>query len=78
MDGYYLNSLRLWKTAVQKDLRMMMARYARLEGIGSPILRSQGKLIDFNKRILEMLTTEIEAAELQVDADLHGDAGHRG
>jgi len=64
-DGYYLNSLRAWKSERQKEHRMLMARYARLEGTHSPVLRSQGKLIDFNKRFLEMLSAEIEAEELR-------------
>ncbi len=57
--GYYLNSLRSWKAERQKEHRMLMARYARLEGTHSPILRSQGKLIDFNGRFLKMISEEI-------------------
>lgn len=68
-DGYLLNGLRAWKTERQKEHRMLMARYARLERQAHPCTRAQGKMIDLNRKIIELIDAEIAAAAPSSMAD---------
>lgn len=63
IDGYYLNSLEAWRSDLLKKHRSLMARYGRLERAGGqPTLRAQGRLIDLNKRLIEIVTEARDAA----------------
>jgi hypothetical protein len=55
LDGYGMNGLRSMKAGLQKERRRLMARYASLERQGHPSLRSQGVILDINKRFLEII-----------------------
>jgi hypothetical protein len=75
MSAYYLNGLNMMRARLLKEHRSLMARYGRMERMGHPDLRDQGRAIDLNKRFLDMVKTEIEtvrqaAAEKLVKAPI--------
>lgn len=70
-DGYLLNSLFAWKQERQREHRMLMSRYASLERQNHPCLRSQGKAIELNRKIIELIDAAI--AEAMADP-AHGSA----
>lgn len=63
MRGYYLNSLRAWKSDLQKQLRQLMARHARMEGMFHPDRPDQGRLIDLKREFISRIDSEISDAE---------------
>jgi hypothetical protein len=59
--GYLINGLKAWKAELQRDLRIGMARYARLEGQQHPCLWDQGRMIELHKEVIAMIDRELEA-----------------
>ena len=64
MSGYYINSLHAMRNRLQKEHRLLMARYGRMERMGHPDLRDQGRAIDLHKKFLEMVKDEMEAVAI--------------
>lgn len=62
-DAYLLNGLRAWKAARQREHRTLMGRYTSLERQMHPSQAAQGKLIDLNRKIIEMIDQAIADAE---------------
>lgn len=58
--GYYRNSLMAWKAGLQKQLRQLMARHARMEGMSHPDRPDQGKLIDLTREFIQRLDAELK------------------
>lgn len=61
LDGYGMNSLRAMKSDLQKEIRRLVARYASLERQGHPSLRSQGAILDINRKFLEIVERALGA-----------------
>ena len=61
-DGYLLNGLHAWKRERQKKHRLFMSRYASLERQDHPCLRAQGKMIELNRKIIELIDVAIAEA----------------
>lgn len=61
--GYYLNSLRAWKADLNKQLRQLMARHARMQGMFHPDTPDQGRLIDLTQHFIRWINDEISAVE---------------
>lgn len=62
-DGYLLNGLYTWKRERQVEHRILMARYARLEKQAHPSTIAQGKFIELNRKIIELIDKAIVDAE---------------
>lgn len=69
VDGYYLNSLRAWIDRLRDEHRKLMARHARLERQGHPSTYGQGKLIDLNARMIELVDSALTEAILDRHAE---------
>lgn len=59
-SAYYINGITAWKHRLEKELRLSMARYARLEGQCHPHLQDQGRFIDLQMRVLKILNAELQ------------------
>ena len=61
--GYYLNSLKSWRSDLQKQLRQLMARHAKMEGMFHPDRPDQGKLIDLTMEFIARINDEMFEVE---------------
>ncbi len=61
--AYYINGLTSMRSRLQKEHRLLMARYGRMERMGHPDMRDQGRLIDLNRKFLELVTEALATIE---------------
>ncbi len=54
-DGYLINGLTARRDRLLKEHRLLMSRYATLERTHHPSKLAQGKLIDLNRAIIDLV-----------------------
>ncbi len=64
MGAYYSNSLKSKRTELLKELRLSMARYARLEKMHHPSKIDQGRWIDLTKKFIALIDAELDSENM--------------